>query len=51
MGNQREMSSLSFACGHDCVKSICFPFRLCIAASLFTVQIVLHCTTAAKDYV
>jgi hypothetical protein len=44
------MSSLSFAYGKACVKSICFPFRLCMAASVFTMRIVLHWTTGANDY-
>jgi hypothetical protein len=43
-GNQRYMSSLSFACGKACVKSSCLPFRLCIAASVFIIRIVLNCT-------
>jgi hypothetical protein len=42
------MSSFSFACGNACVKSIFFPFRLCIAVSVFTFIVVLHCTTGAK---
>jgi hypothetical protein len=41
-GNRRYMSSLSFACGKACVKSICSPFRLCMEASVFTMRIVLH---------
>jgi hypothetical protein len=50
-GNQRYMSSLSFACGIAYVKSICFPFRLCITESVSAMRIVLHSTTGAKDSV
>jgi hypothetical protein len=45
------MSSLSFACGKACVKSIWFPFRLCIAASVSTMHIVVHWTTGVNDSV
>jgi hypothetical protein len=50
-GNQRLMSSFSFACGKACVKLICFPFRLCIAVSVFTMSIVISWTTGTNDYV
>jgi hypothetical protein len=45
------MSSLSFDCGKACVKSICFPVRLCMAARVFTIHIVLHWNTGANDSV
>jgi hypothetical protein len=50
-GNRRYTSSFSFACDKTCVKSICLPFRLCISASVFTMRMVLHCTTGEKDSV
>jgi hypothetical protein len=45
------MSFLIFAWGKDCVKSICLPLRLCMAERVFTIRIVLHCTTGANDSV